>query len=119
MRAHVVENGVIVNTIKVEALGPNMIDGSIGGIGDLWDGTTLTKGERKAAEVVDTWRVKLALAKSGQYAAVAAAVTDPVDLVRWNDKPTIRRGDALSDLIKATLGLTNKQLEALFFPVSE
>ena len=119
MRAHIVENGVIVNTIKVEALGPGMIDGSIGGIGDLWDGTTLTKGERKAAVEVETWRFKLALAKSGQYATVAAAVTDPVDLVRWNDKPTIRRGDQLSDLIKATLGLTNKQLEALFFPVSE
>lgn len=44
MRAHVVENGVVVNTIVVDSLDalPGLIDGSTGGIGWLWDGATLT-----------------------------------------------------------------------------
>lgn len=35
MKAHIIENGIVVNTIEVESLDfmPNLIDGSIGGIG--------------------------------------------------------------------------------------
>lgn len=35
MKAHLIENGIVVNTIEVESLDfmPNLIDGSIGGIG--------------------------------------------------------------------------------------
>jgi hypothetical protein len=44
MRAHIVENGVVVNTIEVDSLDaiPGLIDGDIGGIGWLWDGVNLT-----------------------------------------------------------------------------
>ena len=37
MRAHVIENGKVVNTIVVDSLDfmPNLVDGEIGGIG--WD----------------------------------------------------------------------------------
>ena len=45
MRAHIIENGVVTNTILVESLDllPNLIDASNGGaIGDLWDGQTFT-----------------------------------------------------------------------------
>ena len=44
MRAHIVENGVVVNTIEVDSLDaiPGLIDGDIGGIGWLWDGENLT-----------------------------------------------------------------------------
>lgn len=40
MRAHVIENGKVINTIEVKSLDafPNLIDASSGGqIGDLWD----------------------------------------------------------------------------------
>ena len=45
MRAHVIKDGVVVNTIMVDSLDdfPNLIDGETGGVGDLWDGTTFTK----------------------------------------------------------------------------
>jgi hypothetical protein len=46
MRAHVIENGVVTNTIVVDSLDvfPNLIDADIGGtIGDLWDGTSFSK----------------------------------------------------------------------------
>ena len=45
MKAHIIENGVVVNTIVVESLDvfPNLIDAELGGaIGDLYDGTTFT-----------------------------------------------------------------------------
>jgi hypothetical protein len=44
MRAHVVENGVVVNTIEVDSLDviPGLIDGDIGGIGWVWNGENLT-----------------------------------------------------------------------------
>jgi hypothetical protein len=46
MRAHVVENGIVVNTIEVSSLSsmPNLIDGSEGGIGDrVVDGKVVPK----------------------------------------------------------------------------
>lgn len=45
MRAHLIENGVVVNTIVVDTLDvfPNLIDAEFGGsIGDLWDGSAFT-----------------------------------------------------------------------------
>ena len=46
MKAHVIENGVVINTIEIESLGviPNLIDALIGGtIGDLYqDGKFIT-----------------------------------------------------------------------------
>ena len=47
MRAHVIENGVVTNTIEIERLdlipGLNLIDAGQGGtIGDSWDGQAFT-----------------------------------------------------------------------------
>lgn len=43
MRAHVLENNIVVNTIEVDDLDflPNLIDGEVGGIGWIYDGTSL------------------------------------------------------------------------------
>jgi len=48
MRAHIIENGVVVNTIEVEDLEvfPNLIDAELGGqIGDAWDGENFVSPE--------------------------------------------------------------------------
>jgi hypothetical protein len=48
MKAHIIENGVVVNTIVVDDLNvlPNLISIENGGsIGDLWDGNTFTTPE--------------------------------------------------------------------------
>ena len=44
MRAHIIENGIVTNTIEVESLDfmPNLISGETGGIGWLYDGANLT-----------------------------------------------------------------------------
>lgn len=44
MRAHVIENGVVVNTIEVESLDfiPGLVKATEGGIGWKYDGTAFT-----------------------------------------------------------------------------
>lgn len=68
MRAHVVENGMVANTIEVESLDfmPNLIDASNGGqIGDSWNGEIFSKRELSVDLVkaktdkntqINTWR---------------------------------------------------------------
>jgi hypothetical protein len=43
MRAHVLENNIVINTIEVDNLDflPNLIDGSVGAIGWIYDGNSL------------------------------------------------------------------------------
>jgi hypothetical protein len=44
MRAHVIENGIVVNTILVDSLDfmPNLVEATEGSIGWLFDGQTYT-----------------------------------------------------------------------------
>jgi hypothetical protein len=44
MKAHQIQNGVVINTIEVDSLDflPDLIEATHGGIGWAWDGTTLT-----------------------------------------------------------------------------
>jgi hypothetical protein len=49
MRAHIIENGIVINTIDIEALDiipeltSKLIDAEQGGkVGDLWNGSTFT-----------------------------------------------------------------------------
>lgn len=58
MRAHVIENGIVINTIEVESLDflPNLVDGENGGaIGDLYQSGQFIKPpvdtEKLAADI--------------------------------------------------------------------
>ena len=44
MRAHLIENGVVVNTIEVDSLDfmPNLVEATEGSIGWSYDGSTFT-----------------------------------------------------------------------------
>jgi hypothetical protein len=44
MKAHVIESGKVVNTIEVDSLDfmPGLVEGTVGGIGWLFDGQTFT-----------------------------------------------------------------------------
>jgi hypothetical protein len=56
MRAHVIENGIVVNTIDVDSLDflPNLVDGeNSGAIGDLYINGEFVKPSRPAQEVYD------------------------------------------------------------------
>lgn len=63
MRAHVIENNKIVNTIEVDNLDvfPNLIDASLGGsIGDSWDGTQIIKKVAISKSVAELQKESLA-----------------------------------------------------------
>ena len=47
MRAHVIENGVVVNTIEVESMDfmPGLVEADVGTIGWSYDGVTFTPPE--------------------------------------------------------------------------
>jgi hypothetical protein len=63
MKAHIVENGVVVNTIVVETLEvfPNLIDAEFGGsIGDLWDGKSFTPAPKMSESDRILWLWKAA-----------------------------------------------------------
>lgn len=81
MRAHVIENGKVVNTIEISSLdavpGLDLIDASLGGnIGDGWDGKKFfdptTQAERDAAHN-STLKQKIAEIESKQHRAVREA----------------------------------------------
>lgn len=60
MRAHVIQNGKVVNTIEVESLDfmPNLVDAAQGGkICDLWDGVRFSEPPRYAS--IETGRANM------------------------------------------------------------
>lgn len=60
MRAHVITDGVVTNTIIVKSLDfmPGLIDADLGGrIGDLWDGETFTAPVDLDALKLEAWTI--------------------------------------------------------------
>jgi hypothetical protein len=62
MRAHIIENGIVINTINIEALDTvpeltsKLIDAEQGGkVGDLWDGSTFTTPAKPIIEPAATF----------------------------------------------------------------
>jgi len=56
MRAHIITEGKVSNTIEVDSLDvfPNLIDASVGGsIGDTWNGTAFVKTPPDAFETTE------------------------------------------------------------------
>lgn len=90
MRAHVVEDGVVINTIEVDSLDfmPGLIDGSIGSIGWFWDGRNLT--DPNAPSEADIIAMRWADIRAERDTKLAACdwtqVADaPVDGAAWAD----------------------------------
>ena len=56
MRAHVVENGVVVNTLMVNSLDdlPNLVEATEGGIGWTYDGSSFTNPNQSSDSDIDT-----------------------------------------------------------------
>jgi len=86
MKAHVIENAIVINTIEVESLNfmPNLISGETGGIGWLWDGESLTLPP-VSQEEIDELKTKVRLERNqlltaSDWTQVADA---PVDKEVW------------------------------------
>lgn len=127
MKAHIIENGKVVNTITVESLDfmPNLVDANIGGaIGDMYDGQTFTPPPPvvEVPEVVTMAQARKALIISGVWIddvdAAIASIADPTQkaLARtdWEYSTTVRRDSDLIASLAPALYLTNDQIDTMF-----
>ncbi|MCX7172606.1 MAG: hypothetical protein NT159_01450 [Proteobacteria bacterium] len=105
MRAHIIRDGRVVNTIEVGSLSdfPNAIDASIGGsIGDLWDGHTCAPPP-KWASVADG-QVAITAASDAKAKAVRDKITAGISAAEMASWP-IKRGEALAYQAKGVLAV--------------
>ena len=128
MRAHVLENGIVTNTIEVESLNtlPNLLDASLGGeIGDLYSNGAFTKPPVPPEPVpseVSNAQAREALIRSGISIAsvnsALAAIPDPVErevaVTQWEYRATIRRDADLVVSMSGAMNLTPAQVDDLF-----
>lgn len=133
MRAHTIENGKIVNTIEVESLdtlpGCTLIDADEhgGSIGDLWDGTAITKPaptQPPIPRTVTMRQARLALLGVGMLPAVETAINalpEPqksAARIEWDYSSEVRRDQPLVMMLAPALGLTAAQIDNLFLQAS-
>ena len=134
MRAHIVENGVVVNTIVVESLdfpvpqGQTLIAGGEGGIGWLWDGEMLTapaSGPAPVPQAVSKAQGKAALIQGGFWGDVIGyrdSITDSIEQalfdVALNDTTEWRRDSPSLNAAAGAIGLTEQDMDALFTAAS-
>jgi hypothetical protein len=125
MRAHIIEAGVVVNTVLVHELGPNMIDASLGGsIGDTWDGETFTPPPPPPPAIpqsVTRRQAKQALLLAGILGNVQPAIDAIPDAtqralvqIEWDDSQTFERDRPALLSLAGALGLDDAALDALF-----
>ncbi|WP_157672702.1 hypothetical protein [Achromobacter denitrificans] len=131
MRAHIIEAGVVVNTIEVTDLefpveaSQRLIDGSVGGIGWRFvDGELLPPGPDDTPPIgASIWVVTaaqggIALIRAGKMAAVLAAAnaSDTPPEVKWAfDKATEwNRYSVAFNYLADKAGITEAQKDELF-----
>lgn len=125
MKAHIIENGLVINTIIVDSLSDGMIDGSVGGIGWLYDGQTLTAPPPPPPvipKVVTMAQARKALIMGGvsiaQVDATINAIEDDTqrELAQtdWEYSATLRRDSPLVTSLGPLLELTESQVDDLF-----
>ena len=125
MRAHILENGVVTNTIEVDSLDvmPGLIEGDIGGIGGLWDGKVLTPPPEPAPPVpqsITMRQARLALLNASLLDDVEAAIITMDEpqrtqtQIEWEYAQIVERDNALVAALGPKLGLDDAAIDSLF-----
>ena len=124
MRAHILENGVVVNTIEVESLDflPNLVEATVGGIGWTYDGQTFSApvAVPDVPQSVTMRQARLALLSAGLLSAVDAAIAalpsphKEAAQVEWEYAATVERQSPLMGQLAPALGMSDAEMDALF-----
>jgi len=110
MKAHIIENGIVVNTIVVDDLTfmPNLVDGSVGGVGwsyadGVFTAPVIVVSDEEKAQQVRSRRDSL-LTES-DWTQVADA---PVDKTAWATYRQLLRDVTLQDEFPTTIAWPTK-----------
>lgn len=122
MRAHVIQNGVIANTIEVDSLDalPGLVDARIGGsIGDsIADGVVVPAPSPPVPvpQSVSPRQIRQALTRAGLRASVEAAVAaGDQDTKDWYEFATFfERSNPVVAALGAALNVSDAQLDDLW-----
>lgn len=135
MRAHIIDGGIVVNTIEVDSLDfmPGLVAAVAGeGIGWSYDGQTFTPPPTPPSQppqvppAVSKAQGKTALINAGLWPAVLAAVAAIEDAtqrqlaeVALHDTATWERTSPTLNALAYGLGMDDAQLDALFVAASQ
>ena len=122
MKAHVIQNGVIANTIEVDALDviPGLVDASIGGsIGDSFvDGVVVPKPAQPVPvpQSVTMRQAARALLDADLLDDVEALVaTLPrAYQIDWDRASVVERSNPLVEIVRQQKSMTDAQIDDLF-----
>lgn len=125
MRAHVVTNGVITNTIEVDSLDAiaGLIAADTGTIGDsVVDGVIVPQPEppAKVPQSVTMRQARLALHAAGLLSSVDAAIASMQEpqktaaQIEWEYASAVERNAGLVPAMAAALGMSEADIDDLF-----
>lgn len=125
MRAHIIENGIVINTIEVESLDfmPGLVEAAEGSIGDLYVDGQFVKPQPPAPNIpesVTMRQCRIALLDAGLLDAVKSSIatmpgTDGERArIDWEYAQEVRRDWPLIGYMAGDLGLTDEQVDGLF-----
>jgi len=126
MRAHIVDNGVVVNTIEVDTLDvlPGLV-AAVGneGIGWGYDGEYFTAPTQAPAIVpqeITMRQARLVLLEHGMLANVQPAIDNLPEpnktkaQIEWDYSNALQRDNSFVAVLGAALGLTSEGIDSLF-----
>jgi hypothetical protein len=131
MRAHVIDNGVVVNTVEVETLdalpGLVAVQGSEG-IGWGYDGSSFTPPAPTPEPIpkeVTMRQARLALLDAGLLSSVQTAINslqEPAKTkaqIEWDYSNALQRDNSFVSVLGVVLGLNEAALDSLFIAASK
>lgn len=126
MRAHVIENGVITNTVVVNNLTdiPNLV-AAVGneGIGWLYDGESFSPPPPPPVQIpqeITMRQARLALLDIGLLANVPVAIDSLPEpdktkaQIEWEYSNALQRGNPFVAVLGTALGLSSQDIDNLF-----
>jgi hypothetical protein len=131
MRAHVINNGIVVNTVEVAALDvlPGLVAASGNeGIGWSYDGSSFTPPAPTPEPIpqeVTMRQARLALLDAGLLSSVQTAINslqEPAKTkaqIEWDYSNALQRDNSFVSVLGSALGLNEAALDNLFIAASK
>ena len=124
MNAHIIENGIVVNTIEVESLDfmPNLIDGSIGGIGWKYENGELIEPivPIEVPTMLTPRQLRLQLLSATLLDEVEALCSADRAMSIWFEYSLdFQRSHPMIEAMAVQLGLTQDDMDTFFIEASK